>query len=340
MSNVRFAAMLAAVALFVGISVGQVGISGDGIPDVYYFANSGSVLTSMGTISRPAGTLVLDTDGIDMVALLVGGPNVSLAGCLLCDDEDLPGIDIVANVGTYTVGFANGATQWVRTAPLQALGFRGVVGTGYIDGGGATQSWPAVDFPQDGLADYGGGLMDSDFVKVFDDGAGTFRSVRWATDAGATGVTDVSVVVGASCDLDGDGDCDINDLDDLYDDISAGTAANDDIATWLTDAGTENGKTYLPGDADLDGNVGGSDFTSLASSFGNTGLAGQPNDSAYWGNGNFNGNVGGPFAVGGSDFTSLAVNFGFVSVSAVPEPGAIAMLMLGMLVLGTVRRNK
>ncbi len=144
---------------------------------------------------------------------------------------------------------------------------------------------------------------------------------------------------GPLCDLDGNGGCDIADLDILYDEIDAGTSTNADIATWLSDAGTENGKEYRLGDTNLDGDVGGPDFTNLAVGFGNTGLAGQPLDSAYWGNGNFNGNEGGQFEVGGPDFTNLAVNFGFTSVNAVPEPSALPLLLLGF-VFAAFRRNR
>ena len=73
-----------------------------------------------------------------------------------------------------------------------------------------------------------------------------------------------------------DADCDLDDVDRLYDDILAGVAGgpsdldgsgtvdNADIDDWLATAGAENGKVYLAGDANLDGTVGGGDFTTLA----------------------------------------------------------------------------
>ena len=44
------------------------GIPGDGIPDLYYFAVDGQAPNGE---SRDGGTLTLDTDGVDFLALLV-----------------------------------------------------------------------------------------------------------------------------------------------------------------------------------------------------------------------------------------------------------------------------
>jgi len=153
---------------------------------------------------------------------------------------------------------------------------------------------------------------------------------------------------GPVCDINGDTVCDTADLRQLYDDIDAGTVGgasdidgngtveNDDIGEWLSEAGTFNGKDYRPGDTDLDGSVGGNDFTQLAVSFGDEGLPG-----AYWDQGNFNGaDPDGVFRVGGPDFTGLAVNFGHVSVSAVPEPSGLGILLAGCLCLMSFVRSR
>lgn len=147
-----------------------------------------------------------------------------------------------------------------------------------------------------------------------------------------------------TCDFTGDVLCDIDDLDSLYEGIASGDANfdldgngatnNADIAEWLSQAGAENGKDYRPGDVNLDGSVSGADFTTLASNFGNEGLAAP--HSAYWGDGNFDGDSGGLFLIGGSDFTKMAANFGHVSVTAVPEPdlGILwAVVLVGLAVL-------
>ena len=154
------------------------------------------------------------------------------------------------------------------------------------------------------------------------------------------------------CDLDGNSVCDINDLDRLYDAIADGMndmafdvngdgfVDNADIDEWLVAAGTENGKVYLDGDTNLDGSVGGADFTALASNFGNSG-ADPASAEAYWGNGNFDGiSASDLFEVGGPDFTRLATNFGHVSVASVPEPQALVSLLVGlMMAMGALRRR-
>lgn len=179
------------------------GVPGDNIPDFYYFQDelAGPVMTSFGLVDRPAGTLLLDADGYDVVAALVGGPNVSVTGCDLCNNQQLPTSSLSGD--TFTVGFAAQSTQWVRTSPLSGRGFVGVIGTGYVDNTGATQnSWPADFAPfltfttnKQGLANYGAGLTDTDFVKVFNDGATeALWSVRVASDAGSPIFTNVTVV--------------------------------------------------------------------------------------------------------------------------------------------------
>jgi len=217
------------VVLFAGFASAQV--VGDGIPDVYYFQGDGSsVNTSFGTVTRPAGTLLLDTDvnaqgefSYDVVAVLVSGPNVSTpaSGCDICDNFRLPtGSPTSAIVagGTYTVGFGGSSTQWVRTNPLSGLGFRGVVGTGWVRstgtppnqvvGSAADPQWPAdVIDPDDptasvfygiqkqGLANYGPGLTAADFPATFDDSVSeTLWSVRFASDDGRNLYANVTIV--------------------------------------------------------------------------------------------------------------------------------------------------
>ena len=118
---------------------------GDGVPDLYYFSQDGlTVDTSFGMVSRPAGVMLLDSDGFDINAVLIGGPDVSTplvslgdgnVGCYLCEGMNLPQTS-ATSAGTYTVGYGGvvptGSTQWIRTSPLQGSGFIGVVGTGFI----------------------------------------------------------------------------------------------------------------------------------------------------------------------------------------------------------------
>jgi hypothetical protein len=171
------------------------GVPGDGIPDFYYFATDGTVETSVGPITREAGVMTMDTDGIDIVAMFIGGPNATLS-CLLCNGENLPGTDALGNSSTWTIGFSAGSNQWVRTNPLSGPGFRGVVGEAFIDGNVMQLPWPDDQPPfltfGSGLASFNPGLSENSFSKVFDGGA---FNVQWASDSGAGGFTNVAVVV-------------------------------------------------------------------------------------------------------------------------------------------------
>ena len=93
-----------------------------------------------------------------------------------------------------------------------------------------------------------------------------------------------------------------------------------DLQTWVTDL-----KHTHFGDADLDGAVDLPDFVSLANHFGQSG---------GWGDGDFDlsGDVQFP------DFVILANNFGKIStMAAVPEPGAYAVWVLGILLVALRR---
>ncbi len=173
------------------------GVPGDGIPDFYYFPSDGlTVPTSFGPVSRPVGTMLMDTDGFDVNAVLIAGLDVTTRslGCDLCEGMNLPQTS-ATSAGTYTVGYGgaapNGSSQWIRTSPLQGSGFIGVIGTGFLDGNGVPQPWPAdfppfLDFPSLGLANYGPGLSGDDFPRIFNDGLSeALWSIRVAS--GATG---------------------------------------------------------------------------------------------------------------------------------------------------------
>ncbi len=156
---------------------------------------------SLGMITGAAGTLTMDSDGSDVVAAFIGGVDVSVAGCQLCDGMNLPGGETnLSDASSWTVGFSAGSTQWIRTSPLSGNGFRGVVGTGYVDSSDATQTWPGdfapfLDFPEagEGIANYGAGLSDTAFAKVFSD-SGVDYNVNFGTDASGNGFTNVTIV--------------------------------------------------------------------------------------------------------------------------------------------------
>lgn len=211
-------------------------VTGDGTPDLYYFQGPGdsSVMTSMGLVTRPAGTLLLDSDRdaagsfvYDIAAVLVSGPDVSLpggnTGCDICNGYRLPtGSSTGSPVAgaDITVGFAAGSTQWIRTNPLSGVSYRGVVGTGWVRntasntviGSAAAPVWPTdvvdPDAPEppdsiyygvyrQGLARYAPGLTDAAFPKIFNDGlSDALWSVRLAADTLAPIYTNVTIVPG------------------------------------------------------------------------------------------------------------------------------------------------
>ncbi len=223
----------------------------------------------------------------------------------------------------------------------------------------------AADVPNDGVwRRYEFSVAEASLSQVLggtsynDLMAGVLRTMLRHDVTGSAGGTAVVASLGIdnitldgilAGDFDSNGLVDSLDINLLYDEIFAGTndaafdldgdgsVDNVDIGEWLTVAGTANSKTYLTGDANLDGSVGGSDFTTLASKFGTSEI--DPADGAYWGDANFNGvDPTGFFTVGGADFTQLASNFGHVSASAVPEPASLSLLALALLACLRLRR--
>ncbi len=115
-------------------------------------------------------------------------------------------------------------------------------------------------------------------------------------------------------DFNGDGDFTAEDVDILL--AAIGTVPDPDEMAWLDldddgDIDVQDVQILIReiygtemGDANLDGQVGGADFTALALHFGDPGTWG-------WAEGDFDGTTGGQNEVGGSDYTTLVFNFGF-----------------------------
>lgn len=159
----------------------------------------------------------------------------------------------------------------------------------------------------------------------------------------------------AACDLNGDGRCDVADLNSnsgLYSagDLAQGVAVTlgvnsrfdlngdamidgSDLDRWLDLAATHNGfaEPYLRGDTNLNDHVGFGDFLSLSRAFG-TGVE--------WSEGNYDGSPRTDFG----DFLTLSGNFGrqiprAPSTASVPEPSAWSIVVLGLGCLLRLRRT-
>ena len=185
-------AFVAAVACFALPAYAQTaalsGVPDDGIPDVYYFAVDGETLTTRGLISRSAGTLVLDTDGMDFVWISVGGADVSQSpDCDLCDDGVLPNLNLPPFfISEYSVTGSSLDTVWEMTNPVTP-GFVGVVAEFDDDECG----FGDPRCPEFGLANYGD---SAEFNRIHDDGNGNFWHVRFESFNQGDVFTDVTVV--------------------------------------------------------------------------------------------------------------------------------------------------
>ena len=135
---------------------------------------------------------------------------------------------------------------------------------------------------------------------------------------------------------------DINDINALVEQIESGggdtgfdvnndnMVNGEDVTTWLGLKSTADGKTFAPGDTDLNGSVEFADFLNLSGNFGQAG---------NWGDGNFDGANGVDFA----DFLALSGNFGAgaAATQSVPEPTAAQLFLATAVALcSTLRRRR
>ncbi len=145
--------------------------------------------------------------------------------------------------------------------------------------------------------------------------------------------TEEDVMSGVDGDFNNDGSYDCSDINALTAEIASGTndgpfdldgngtVDNADLTAWLAEAGEVNlgpGKTYLLGDATLDGVVDVSDFGAWN--------ANKFTSTAAWCSGDFNADG----VVDVSDFGAWNANkFTSSDAAAVPEPAAGALMLLG-----------
>jgi hypothetical protein len=190
---------------------------------------------------------------------------------------------------------------------------------------------------------FGGGTVVGPFLSS-DLTAPLLAGLSWAVSYSSTEVT-LSVTGTLKGDFDNNGSFACADVDGLVANIASGanTASFDmtgdglvnsaDLSSWLANAGAANlpsRRPYLPGDANLDGVVDGSDFGVWNSN--------KFTNVAAWCRGDFSANG----AVDGSDFGIWNSNKFTASDSGssslVPEP-SISLLLLGSLMLGLNRRK-
>ncbi len=159
----------------------------------------------------------------------------------------------------------------------------------------------------------------------------------------ASGTLQIPALPDLACDADADGDCELDDLNAMYEDIDMGTqggdfdfdgdgiVTGDDIEGWLTAASvSENPALPAPpanrwvlGDVELDGDVDSQDLGRLLNNFGGPSTLG-------WSGGDLDGNR----TVDSRDLGKLINEFGTPiapAAQAVPEPSTGFGLLCGLL---------
>ena len=153
------------------------------------------------------------------------------------------------------------------------------------------------------------------------------------------------------CDFNLDAACDLADINQMFqagnlvtgvatsrdtetlDLVDNNTLDMSDITEWLAQAATANGhkSPYLRGDTELDRDVDITDFNALASHFDPTG-DGDPQNGPLWNEGNFDGDDDTDI----TDFNLLAGKFspGGDATSAIPEPSAMLLALLALILVG------
>lgn len=177
-------------------------------------------------------------------------------------------------------------------------------------------------------------------------------STVFTNDFGRDGFELLVPVTLAACDFDGDGQCDLTDLDYIYEgfgtdnallnmDDSDGlnTVNNLDIIAWLGEASNPSNPykanaadTYILGDINLDGDVDSTDLGTLLVYY-------DSNSGQGWDRGDFDGND----MVDDVDLGLLLNNFAFSSsaaVAAVPEPDALGLCVAALFAMVLVARRR
>jgi len=294
-------------------------------------------------LTTPGGTVDTQAGRLSGVGKI--GGNLDNAGASVAPGKSIGVLELTGNY----VQSANGALEIEIAGMTHGSEYDFLDITGSTDLGGLLNVDVDANFsPAPGtmftVLTADGGIMANPTMVLGGPDAAMFSIAFEANDVVLTALG------GLACDFDGSGGCDIDDLDDpgqLYDQLgspnaqfdldNSGTVDDGDLTMWLAQASADNApKEYKRGDADLDGDVEGNDFTALALGFGSPGT---------WGDGNFVVDaVAGGGNVAGNDFTELALNFGHTSATAagnaVPEPTMFYLMCTALLGLGLRARGR
>ena len=321
------------------------------------YATSGSQLFAGGTSETPTPLgVVHDGAGNALTMPGLAWANGGLYGVRGVDNEAIFVIDVDTLVATPVLDFPeleydfgglafnpNDGLFYGTSDSLAAEGV-GLYSLDVFGDGSITQvtAYPAGEFDIDGLA-----IGNNVAYLIEDDTGNTIYPFDLANGVYLTSLPNPFVAgevfsAGAfitastvDCDFNGDSVCDCQDVDALVAAIVAGTNSAEfdlngdgfvDLADqdqWLADAGAQNlasGSGYLPGDANLDGDVNGADFLVWN--------ANKFSDIPAWCSADFNADG----TVDGADFLIWNANkFTSADFHAVPEPDGLWLLPLLLL---------
>lgn len=297
-------------------------VTGDGMANV----SGGNVRSSDGTGAKVSGQGTLNLwagkfRGDDDPAIVVMDTGrVSIWGGEIVAEDDSPGLVVT---GRSVVHLHGGGIQGDEDTDVQVedSAFVHVYGSNLV-------------------------LTESHVTGAFFDGS----NFSFSHDIQDEGQIILHELTNLRCDFDADGECGVQDIDELSVAIEAGadngvfdingngTVGVDDLIAWRELAASENGfaQPYLDGDANLDGNVDGQDLNVLALNWQQSGKK--------WSEGNFTtsddrvqfGHVN------SADLTPIGLNWQksiSLAANAVPEPAASWQLILIVLVFFSRRRR-
>lgn len=214
---------------------------------------------------------------------------------------------------------APGEFHWLDgtyTSKIFSAGGPNLLGTAGLDGQQKLLMDPTLRF------------RESPRIELTNVDVGSLEDVGWP------------VIESTSCDLDGDIDCDIDDLDQLIQEVVAGNATLIDRDEWLSEAASAQGflEPFLVGDANLDGAVDRVDLNVVGVNW--------LEASGTWSKGDFDGSGD----TVNRDLNSIGVNWqkripiaasaSASASAAVPEPSSIVLLILGLAIFRCQRSAK